>query len=192
MPDFLTAGSVYAAQTMDLQRVFSGLPEKAQEQVMRPAMKLAATMVAEIERSEAPRESGLLALSLGASSTRTYRSAGSSKLFIAVGVRRGFRSVVAAKKTGGVKVLRRAVAADSGNVRNPAKYLRLVTGGRKAIEAVAHKVLYSSMANRFLGKRVAAAPANPFIDRAFQSSASRIAGRVAETAAPAIAALAAR
>lgn len=181
---FITLGSAYAADTLRLQNLFRELPARAQERVLRPAMEKASKIVAAAEKSEAPKESGLLGESLGVSTTRTYNAAGgSTKLFIAVGVRRGYRRAVVATKRGGVRRLGRAAsdAAEAGgdaNMRNPAKYLHLVTKGRKAIVATRRKALYSSVTGQFFGKSVAAAAPNPFIERAFEASAEQAASAV--------------
>ena len=181
---FITLGSMYAADTLRLQKLFRELPARAQQRVLRPAMERASTIVASAEKSEAPKESGLLGESLGVSTTRTYNAmGGSTKLFIAVGVRRGYRRAVVAKKRGGVRRLGKSAseAAEAGgdaNMRNPAKYLHLVTKGRKAISATRRKALVSSVTGKFFGKSVAAAKANPFIERAFEAAAEQAAGAV--------------
>jgi len=184
MPQTITLGSMYAADTLRLQRMFRELPARAQMRVLRPAMERAAKIVAASETGEAPKETGLLGQSIGVSTTRTYgTSGGSSKIFIAVGVRRGFRRAVVATKRGRVRHLGKAAseaaeAAGDAQMRNPTKYLHLVTRGRKAIVASRRKILVSSVSGRFLGKSVAAVPPNPFIQRAFDASAEQAASAV--------------
>ena len=184
----ITVGSTYAADTAELQRKFAALPDTVQERVLKPIMREAAAMVASAEKAEAPEETGLLKTALGASTTRTYRhEGGSSKLFIAVGARRGFRRAVQAtprgRKMGRVLSAARTEAGEGDQVRNPTKYLHLVTGGRKAIHATNAKILYAALANRFLGKSVEAAKPDPFMERAYQDVAGRVADFVTEAAA---------
>ena len=183
---------MYAADTLKLQRVFAELPDRTQMRILKPAMGRAAQIVAAAEKSEAPKETGLMETSLGASATRTYNaSGGSTKLFIAVGVRRGYRRAVVPKARGGLRYLGRAAsvaaeANDDANMRNPEKYLHLITGGRKAVMASNRKVLYSALSGRFLGKSVAEADPNPFMDRAFDAASGQAAGEVLSVCAPAI------
>jgi phage gpG-like protein len=73
-------------------------------------------------------------------------------------------------------------ANPSETVRDPVKYLPIVTGGRKAITAKVSKILYSAATNRFFGKSVAAAKPNPFFERAFDSSKEEVAGTILQKA----------
>ena len=184
---FITVGSQYAADTAKLQQAFARLSEKAQDGILRPIMAAASQVVAEAERAESPRESGLLAEAIGVSSTRTYRAAGSSRLFIAAGVRWGFRRTVSRGPGGALNVDRksRPESGDAG-ARDPAKYLWLVTHGRRAIAVKDRKMLYDAFSQRFLGKAVAQADPDPFIQRAYDQVAPQVAAMVATQGAAAI------
>ena len=111
---------------------------------------------------------------IGAGTLRTYRTAGSTRLYVAAGVRWGFRRSVTVTPRGKLKVDRasRPDAGDAGS-RDPAKYLWLVTHGRKAVAAKDRKILYDGFSQRFLGRSVAAAEPNPFIERTYESIAPR-------------------
>jgi hypothetical protein len=162
MPDF----KIYLTGDAVVQRMFMELPQNAQERVVRPLVEKASKTIAELIRSEAPQQSGLLRAAIGASSLRKY---GGGTLFVAAGVRRGFRRAVAEKARGGLKFMsQKATEANPGSpVQNPTKYLHLVIGGRKAISARNRRVLYDARTGRFFGRQVAAVQPNPFMDRAF-------------------------
>ena len=168
MADWITLGSLYAADTAAVQRAFAELPERCQERVLKPLLEKAARLVAAAERSEAPKETGLLGASLGASATRTYRHGeGSSKIFIAVGVRRGFRRTVAMAARGKRLKFARGSRPQRGDegVRNPSLYLHLVTGGRKALQAGRGTIFHSANDRYFT--RAAGVTPDPFMSRAF-------------------------
>ena len=129
-------GTAYAADSLKLQKAFARLAEKAQDGIMRPILTAASKVVAEAERQAAPQETGLLREAIGASATRTYKSAGSTKLFIAAGVRWGFRRNVARNARGKLKFDRKSrPVAGERNARDPAKYLGPVTKGHGAAAA---------------------------------------------------------
>jgi hypothetical protein len=159
-------------------RLFSELPQAAQERVIKPLMGKAIEIVVEAEREEAPTESGLLAKALGASKLREYSQGGT--LYVTSGVRRGFRRAVTMMRSGGLRVRSRAYTEANPNaaVRDPVRYLHLVVGGRKALSVSKASVLYDAATGQFFGTHVAAAPADPFMDRAFE--------RAKESAADAI------
>ena len=175
----ITVGSEYAADSLKLQKAFARLSEKAQDQILRPIMTAASKVVAEAERAAAPVESGLMQQAIGVSTTRTYWAQGSSRIYIAAGVRWGFRRTVNLVR-GKLKVDRQS-RPESGaeNVRDPAKYLWLVTHGRKAVAAKDRKILYDAFTNRFAGKQVAASTPDPFIQRTYNQVAPRVAALIA-------------
>jgi hypothetical protein len=154
-----------------LLRVFEELPARAQERVAKPLLREAAARVALVERDAAPAASGLLRMAIGVSTLKSYAS---GTLFIATGVRRGFRRAVQATSRGKLRFFSKRKTADSPDqpVQNPTKYLHLVTGGRRALEAVNRKVMYDPRTGRFFGKSVRAAAPNPFMSRAFESAKS--------------------
>jgi len=148
-------------------RMFAQLPAAAQKRVLRPLVREGGARIAAEERAGAPRQSGLLQAAIGTSPLRVYRS---GVLFITAGVRRGYRRRIETSMRGRLRYLskRKSAANVELPVQNPAKYLHLVTGGRKAIHAAGKKVLYDVRTDRFLGRSVAAAPADPFVEEAFR------------------------
>jgi hypothetical protein len=175
-------GSMYGADTLQLQRMFAELPKRIQTRVLRVIIGQSQRMVTIAEKGEAPRRSGLMAAALGASTTRTYGSDRSTKLFVAVGVRRGFRRMLATKARRGIKFIRgsRPERGEEG-AANPALYLHLVTKGRKQVTARNAKALFDATSGKFLGKSVPASKANPFIQRAYDSVGSAVSNQAAET-----------
>jgi hypothetical protein len=170
----------------ELRRMFDELPAAAQNRVLRLAIRDGGKQMADAVEAAAPQESGLLKRAIGASTLRQY---GGNKLFIAAGVRRGFKSAVflgmKGKATGRLRL-----ASKRGNTpgrigqyqtsgeRDPVKYLHLVTGGRKAVAARNVKVLYSSQTERFLGPSVAAVSPNDFVARAFESAQNSVSAAI--------------
>jgi hypothetical protein len=154
-----------------VERIFVELPGAVQDRVLKSMLNLGARKLAQAEKGEAPSDAGLLKLALGASSLKVYGSGGDKVLFIATGVRRGFRRAVTPRRGGGSRRQSKAFTeiASQEQIRNPAKYLHLVTGGRKAVVA-SGRALYSAQSDKFFGKSVAAAKPNPFMDRALHDS----------------------
>jgi len=158
-------------------RMFEELPHYAQERVLKPLMRMGASLAALEERAEAPTQSGLLQTSLGPSTLRTY---GGGTLFITTGVRRGFRRAVQATSRGKVRFLGKKKSEENPElpVQDPVKYLHLVIGGRKAIQAMNGKKLYDARTGRFFGPSVAAAAPNPFMDRAFERAKTTVSEKI--------------
>jgi hypothetical protein len=175
-----------------IQQMLEELPARVQSRILKPLMQAGAKMLADAERSGAPRDSGLLENSLGTSKLSSYRSG--NVLFVTAGVRRGFRRAVTAKARGGLRVRSKkyTIANPGDAVRDPAKYLHLVTGGRKAVQASKAPGLYSAASDRYFGKRVAATTPNPFVTRAFDSAQSAVVSMITERAAEGITAEAAK
>jgi hypothetical protein len=104
---------------------------------------------------------------IGVTPTRYY----GGTIFIAVGVRRGFRRAITASARGRIRSRGRAFTAanPSAAVRDPVKYWHLVSGGRKASIAGAggsdKRVLAGP--GKIFGTYAAPVAANPFVDRAF-------------------------
>jgi hypothetical protein len=92
-------------------------------------------------------------------------------MFITAGVRRGFKRAVTQGRGGKLRVRSKAFTAANSDeaIQNPSKYLHLVTGGRKAIDAD-KKTLYDPRTDRFFGRHVAAAKVNPFVERGFDAA----------------------
>ena len=163
----------------EAQRLCESLAPKMLDRVMKPILRRSGKMLEEAARSAAPVESGILRKSIGATVVKKY---GGRVLFATVGVRRGFSADAGVRRTSGPKsargrarrVVRRNQRFDASQIRNPTKYLHLVTGGRKAIHVVHRKVLYSDFYGRFYGRSVAAVPPNPFMARAFAQSAPQV------------------
>jgi len=133
----------------EVLRMFGELPERARKRVMEPLLAEASRAVAAIARADAPKETGLLERALGPSKLSRY--GGGTKLFIAVGARRGFRRAVSRTRGGKGKVLS-AARTDRGEgamVRDPIKYLHLVTGGRKVSTAGARLGAYAGASGGF-------------------------------------------
>ena len=85
-----------------------------------------------------------------------------------------------ASRNGKLRVRSRAFTESNPSeaVRDPAKYLHLVTGGRKALMATKSKILYSSLTDKFFGKSVRGVAPNPFMERAFESAKEQVAGTI--------------
>lgn len=165
----------YITGDVAVQRMFMGLPKAVQDRVVKPLIEQGSKILDEAVKAAAPVESGLMKLAIGSSKLKTY----GGTIFITTGVRRGFRRAVTATKGGKLRVRSKSYTAANPDeaVRDPVKYLHLVTGGRKAITATKSKLLYSAATNRFFGKSVAAAKPNPFVAQAFDAAK----GQVAET-----------
>jgi hypothetical protein len=164
-------------------RMFEELPAAAQDRVIKPLLNLGARKLAQAEKSEAPDDSGLMKLAIGASSLKVYGSGGGKLLFITTGVRRGYRRAVTPGRGGRPRRQSKGFTeiAEQALMRNPVKYLHLVTGGRRAIHA-SGKILYSPQSGKFFGKSAAATEANPFIQRAGQQSASSVVSEIGNAA----------
>jgi len=119
----------------EVLRMFEETPDRAQRRVMEPLLKEASKAVATIAKSDAPKETGLLERALGPSKLSRY--AGGAKLFVAVGARRGFRRGVTRTRGGRGRILSQAKtdAGAGAAVRDPVRYLHLVTRGRRVSAA---------------------------------------------------------
>lgn len=153
----------------EVLRMFEELPVRAQKAVVEPLLKEASRIVARIAKGEAPKETGLLERALGPSKLSRYR--GGSALFVTVGARRGYRRAVTATKRGKARILSKAKteASPGAPMRDPARYIGVVSKGRKAVTAKGRS-LYSRSLDRFFGKSVGPAEANPFMDRAYRQA----------------------
>lgn len=160
------------------------LPARAQSRVLKPLLRAGSRQVASAVRSEAPKQSGLLQTAVGSSPLKNYRS---GVLFITAGVRRGFKRAVAAR-AGRLRVLGKRKSSESPDLpsQDPAKYLHLVAGGRKAVQALDKKVLYDRRTGRFFGRQAAAAAPNPFVSRAFDRSKDAVLREISDQATDAI------
>jgi len=167
--------------TEEVIAAFERLSHGAQNRVLKPIMTSASNQIAEALRGEAPEESGLLKRAMGSSPLRTYATA----LFITAGVRRGFRRSVSLARTGRWRIRGKKATESAGGemIRNPAKYLHLVTGGRKAVSATNARVLYSAQINTFFGRHAKKVDPNPFVQRTFASVASTVCTRICQEAA---------
>lgn len=155
------------------QRMFSELPRSVQSRIMARRMRAASGILDSALKAEAPKDTGLLRQAIGSTTVKQY----GYTLFLASGVRRGFRKVVSPKRRGRGTVIKRGVSAesaDAGMVRNPTKYLHLIVGGRKAIHATKAKVLYSRQSDTFFGKSVQKTTPDDFVTRAFDSAKSQV------------------
>lgn len=164
-----------------LLRMCEELPAAAQNRVLRPLMREAAAGVVAAIEAESPRQSGLLAKAVGASSLKSYSS---GTFFITAGVRRGFKRRIARTQRGGLRVLGKKASAERTELpaQDPTKYLHIVTKGRKAIEAINRKVLYDPRTDTLFGRRVAKAEPNPFVSRAFDGAKEAVTARITATA----------
>lgn len=167
----------YMTGDVVVQRMFMALPRTVQERVVKPLIEQGSRMLDDAVKAESPVDSGLMKLAIGSSKLKTYSG---GTIFITTGVRRGFRRAVTASKHGKLRVRSKAFTESnpSESVRNPVKYLHLVTGGRKALMATHSKVLYSSQTNTFFGKSVRGVAPNPFMERAFESAKEQVAGTI--------------
>jgi hypothetical protein len=181
-----TVNEMHVSITGDaaIQRMFLELPKTAQDRVLKPLIVQGSKIFDAAVKSAAPVESGLMKLAIGSSKLKTY----GSTIFITTGVRRGFRRAVTASRQGKLRARSKSYTAANPSevVRDPVKYLHLVTGGRKAITAVKSKLLYSAATNKFFGKSVAAAKPNPFVDRAFDAAKEQVAQTILSQAPPRI------
>jgi hypothetical protein len=167
--------------TAEVAAMFGRLSVAAQSRVLKPIMVSASGQIAEALRGAAPEESGLLKRAMGSSVLKTY----GETLFITAGVRRGFRRAVSLARTGRWRIRGKKATGSAGGetIRDPAKYLHLVTGGRKAVEAINARVLYSAQSNTFFGRRAKAVAPRPFVQQTFGSVASAVSARICQEAA---------
>ena len=172
-----------------VMRMLNDLPQTAQMQVLRPAMRQAMTSITSALRSEAPMETGLLKRAMGATPVKTYRNV----LFATAGARRGFERAVEPGKKGGVRLVRPSPHfLIRGMYRDPTKYLHIVEGGRKAVSAINVKSLYSAQSGRFFGKSVAAARPQPFVEKTFDRVANSVVVVISDSVAQGVVDAAAR
>jgi len=159
-------------------RMFSELPNAAQNRILKPLVREGGAMLALAIRDEAPSQSGLMKIAIGASSLKTYASDG--LLFITAGVRRGYRRAVQAVGRGGLRHFskRKSAMYPELPVQDPARYLHLVTGGRTAVHALNRAALYDRRTGRFFGKSVASAKANPFVSRTFNTAGPTVTNKI--------------
>ena len=140
----VTMNEIRAYMTGDVavQRMFMDLPQAVQERVVKPLITQGSKILDAAVKAAAPVESGLMKLAIGSSKLKTY---GGGTIFITTGVRRGFRRAVTATRGGKLRVRSKPFTeANPGEaVRDPVKYLHIVTGGRKALTATKSKVLYT-------------------------------------------------
>ena len=144
--------------------MFLELPQNLDRRVLQRVMCEAEKALAALERQESPRESGLLREALGGSKLHVYGDG--RVMFATVGVRRGFRKEVQPTQRGGVKRVGKKLApnqesAGGGAIRDPVRYLHLVTRGRGALDSVKGRVFHSVNGRFFT--RTKAAAANPFM-----------------------------
>ena len=92
----------------EVLQMLAELPKAAQSRVMRPILAEGSKMLAEIERGEAPKFSGLMQQAIGATGIKTY----GRTLFATGGVRRGYRRALT-RSSGGIKVLSKNKSRDS-------------------------------------------------------------------------------
>jgi hypothetical protein len=170
-----------------LVQMFHELPARAQERVLKPLIQKGAALTAAMMRGEAPTMSGLMQLAVGPSKLRTYHGL---TILVAVGVRRGYRRAVQGTRYRGGWARRtrylskaKSVANPELPIQDPAKYLSIVTRGRKALTATKGKVLADVRTGRIFGKSVAAASPNPFVDRTFNAAKTTVGNQIASEAA---------
>lgn len=134
----------------------------------RRGMTKASRIVANAAKSNVPKESGLLRMSI-ASKIKTYTRR--NTVVGIIGPRRGYRqSVVAVGREGHRKLKRMKSQINVGGTmvgrwRDPIKYAHIVERGRKAVSVKTAKSLVSAT-GQWLGKSVAAAPGTRFLERA--------------------------
>jgi hypothetical protein len=181
----------YMTGDVAVQRMFMGLPKTVQDRVVKPLMLEGSRILDAAARAAAPVESGLMKLAIGSSKLKAYSG---GTIFITTGVRRGFRRAVTATRGSKLRARSKSFTEATTNetVRDPVRYLHLVSAGRKAITAVKSKILYDAATNRFFGKSVAAAKPNPFMARAFDAAKEQVAATILEKAPEMIEAEAAR
>ena len=167
----------YMTGDVVVQRMFMDLPKAVQDRVVKPLITRGSKILDDAVKAAAPQESGLLKLAIGSSKLKTYSG---GTIFITTGVRRGFRRAVTSTRGGKLRVRGKSYTEANPReaVRDPVKYLHIVTGGRKALTATSSKVLYSAATNKFFGKSVAAAKPNPFMERAFDAAKEQVAETV--------------
>jgi hypothetical protein len=164
---------------VEVLRMFDRLADRAQEKVAKELMTAGGKAAAEVERSEAPEQSGLLRQAIGVSALRSY--SGGKLLFVATGVRWGFRRTATVTPQGKLQYVHssRPESGAAGAI-DPARYQNPLMHGREAIEPEPGKILHS-LTGRFFTKAAAAA-ANPFIERSFPAAAAAAQAAVTERA----------
>ena len=151
-----------------IQDAFEELSARTQNKILKSALQWAADAIVEIEKGEAPRDSGLLSEALGSSALRKFSSA----LFITAGVRWGFRRRIV-REGRGRRFLQdqEATMAKAWTFADPGRYVGVLSAGRTNYRPVA---------------------GNPFMTRAADKAASSVAAGLLQIVADGIAAEAAK
>ncbi len=137
--------------------------------IVRKGMDEGTKPVLSSAKGLAPRDSGLLAKSMGRK-TKVYRGSGNAVGL--VGPRAGFAkqvTVESRKITAQVGTRRRSRKIGAVVNRDPVRYAHLVELGRKAVSATKKKMLVSA-GGTFFGRKVRATPPRPFLGRSWQRS----------------------
>ena len=142
-----------------IQSAFLELPARAQKAVIEPLMTWAAATAADIEKGEAPRATGLLALAIGASPLRKGGS-----LFITAGVRWGFRRAITRRRNGRRRYLGPVASALAtlNFMADPARYVGVLIAGQHSRREV---------------------PGDPFMNRAAEIATRTIGQSLSDMAA---------
>jgi hypothetical protein len=149
----------------ELLHMFAELPRRVQTRVLKPLLGDASQILVAAEQAEAPRLTGLLAEALGAG--KFWQKHGT--MLIATGARHGFLRQV------------RAPGARFSRPQDPAKYMHLVSGGRKALTADRGKAL--DLWDRGVFRTaVKKQEPNPFMDRAMNRAAEQVASQITSRA----------
>ena len=129
---------------------FTRLKKHIRDQALKPLVQQIGRMVASAAMGMVPKQTGLLARSIGVSSVKLYKATGSNAVdpsqnvtgrletsgpadvvYVAVGPRRGFGRQVARNAKGKLKILGKK--ASGGVLRDPVKYGHLVEGGHQIV-----------------------------------------------------------
>lgn len=169
-----------------VRSLLTGWKPSTQRRMIRPAVTKGARIISRATKREAPKESGLLKKSIG-TKVKTYKS---GVVVGIIGPRKGFRRpVIVSRAT--KKGERKGTAGVRVVYRDPAKYAHLVHGGTQAHGLGAgsqvrrktrefarsgkyvRTAAYDALGRQF-GHRHPGARANPFIQRAFDSTISAV------------------
>jgi HK97 gp10 family phage protein len=180
----------------EIMRMLAGWNPVSQRRIVRPGVSRGARLVSRTARANAPVESGLLRKSIGVV-VKTYKD---GTVVGVVGPRHGFKRAVAGSGKSSKIVTRKNVGDFSNSrisLRNPVKYAHLVHGGTRphavgsgskivrskfvklakvttGSGGVRAKRTYAVSPGKQTGKMHPGSPANPFLDRAWRSSAGAV------------------
>ncbi len=118
----------------ELEQAFKELPDRVQRKHLRHGVRRAGSVIGRAAKAHAPRETGLLARSIG---QRAFTHRDKKGIGTRIGPRKGFGRMVRVNKRGDLKALSKGKMAEAQaageqlEYRDPAKYAHIVELGRR-------------------------------------------------------------